>query len=479
MPLLAEAMRAYEQGVGTAEDIDTGARVGLNHPMGPLELADFIGLDVCLGIMRVLHEGSGEEQFRPPQVLETLVADGSSRPEDRRAASTPTRAEPGRAPASPGLRPPRPSRSTTSRTDRVTVTRSNGFARSGIPRASANSRSSGFRTSPLMKIQRSARLGLDRDRGVELVDPGHPRHPVVDERDVDRAGSDLARRRSPPSATTTASNPAATSALRRNVRIDGSSSRTRTRGRPGQDDAGRASRAGAVRGRRRVGAAGWPRRPSSPGGSRRRGRLAFGAAVGSSMTNGRRARPAPARTAAAAVAPDDPERHGQAEPGALAGRLRREERHEQLVAVRAAMPGPSSVTVIRTVAPSVDPRSPSGGDPELARPADPTDRLDGVEVRLSSTCWSWERSIGTGGRPSGMSTSIDPIDPALWAVGLEREDALDERPDRRRVRARAGAGGRSRGGSGRSGRRAVASWTSSSALSRRSRRRPGSRGSAG
>ena len=76
MPLLAEAMRAYEEGVGTAEDIDTGARVGLNHPMGPLELADFIGLDVCLGIMRVLHEGLGQEHFRPPAVLERLVAEG-------------------------------------------------------------------------------------------------------------------------------------------------------------------------------------------------------------------------------------------------------------------------------------------------------------------------------------------------------------------------------------------------------------------
>jgi 3-hydroxybutyryl-CoA dehydrogenase len=76
MPLLAEAMRAYEEGLGTAEDIDTGARVGLNHPMGPLRLADFIGLDVVLGIMRVLHEGLGQEQFRPPHVLEELVAAG-------------------------------------------------------------------------------------------------------------------------------------------------------------------------------------------------------------------------------------------------------------------------------------------------------------------------------------------------------------------------------------------------------------------
>jgi 3-hydroxybutyryl-CoA dehydrogenase len=76
MPLLAEAMRAYEEGLGTAEDIDTGARVGLNHPMGPLRLADFIGLDVVLGVMRVLHEGLGQEQFRPPRVLEELVAAG-------------------------------------------------------------------------------------------------------------------------------------------------------------------------------------------------------------------------------------------------------------------------------------------------------------------------------------------------------------------------------------------------------------------
>ena len=76
MPLLAEAMRAYEQGVGTADDIDTGARVGLNHPMGPLELADFIGLDVCLGVLRVLHAGLGQEQFRPPAILEELVAGG-------------------------------------------------------------------------------------------------------------------------------------------------------------------------------------------------------------------------------------------------------------------------------------------------------------------------------------------------------------------------------------------------------------------
>jgi 3-hydroxybutyryl-CoA dehydrogenase len=76
MPFLAEAMRAYEQGVGSAEDIDAGARVGLNHPMGPLELADFIGLDVCLGVMRVLEEGLGLEHMRPPRVLIELVEGG-------------------------------------------------------------------------------------------------------------------------------------------------------------------------------------------------------------------------------------------------------------------------------------------------------------------------------------------------------------------------------------------------------------------
>ena len=76
MPFLAESMRAYEEGLATAEDIDTGAKVGLNHPMGPLELADFIGLDVCLHIMEVLLEGFGEPHFAPPDVLRDLVEAG-------------------------------------------------------------------------------------------------------------------------------------------------------------------------------------------------------------------------------------------------------------------------------------------------------------------------------------------------------------------------------------------------------------------
>ena len=76
IPFLAEAMHAFEQGVGTAEDIDTGARIGLNHPMGPLELSDFIGLDVVLGIMRVLEDGLGLDHMRPPRVLVELVDAG-------------------------------------------------------------------------------------------------------------------------------------------------------------------------------------------------------------------------------------------------------------------------------------------------------------------------------------------------------------------------------------------------------------------
>jgi 3-hydroxybutyryl-CoA dehydrogenase len=76
MPMLAEAMRILEEGSATADDIDTGAKVGLNHPMGPLELADFIGLDVCLNVMKVLNEGIGEEHYPPPRVLVELVEAG-------------------------------------------------------------------------------------------------------------------------------------------------------------------------------------------------------------------------------------------------------------------------------------------------------------------------------------------------------------------------------------------------------------------
>jgi 3-hydroxybutyryl-CoA dehydrogenase len=76
MPFLAEAMLALQEGLGTADDIDTGARVGLGHPMGPLELADFIGLDVCLHIMEVLAEGLGDPRYAPPANLRALVEAG-------------------------------------------------------------------------------------------------------------------------------------------------------------------------------------------------------------------------------------------------------------------------------------------------------------------------------------------------------------------------------------------------------------------
>jgi len=75
MPLLAEAMRVLEEGTATADDIDAGAKLGLNHPMGPLELADFIGLDVCLGIMRVLQDELGPA-YAPPANLVALVDAG-------------------------------------------------------------------------------------------------------------------------------------------------------------------------------------------------------------------------------------------------------------------------------------------------------------------------------------------------------------------------------------------------------------------
>jgi len=75
-PLLAEAMRELEEGVATATDIDTAARLGLGHPLGPLELADRIGLDVCLDILEVLAASLDEQRFRPPDVLRSLVAAG-------------------------------------------------------------------------------------------------------------------------------------------------------------------------------------------------------------------------------------------------------------------------------------------------------------------------------------------------------------------------------------------------------------------
>jgi 3-hydroxybutyryl-CoA dehydrogenase len=76
MPLLNEAMFAVMEGVATAEAVDEVFKLGMAHPMGPLTLADFIGLDVCLDIMRVLHDGLGDPKYRPCPLLRTYVAAG-------------------------------------------------------------------------------------------------------------------------------------------------------------------------------------------------------------------------------------------------------------------------------------------------------------------------------------------------------------------------------------------------------------------
>jgi len=76
MPMINEAVFALMEGVGTAESIDTVMRLGMNHPMGPLALADFIGLDVCLAILEVLHDGLGDPKYRPCPLLRRMVAAG-------------------------------------------------------------------------------------------------------------------------------------------------------------------------------------------------------------------------------------------------------------------------------------------------------------------------------------------------------------------------------------------------------------------
>lgn len=76
MPMLNEAFYAVMEGVGTPEAIDAVMKLGMNHPMGPLTLADYIGLDVCLAILNVLHEGMGDPKYRPCPLLRRMVAAG-------------------------------------------------------------------------------------------------------------------------------------------------------------------------------------------------------------------------------------------------------------------------------------------------------------------------------------------------------------------------------------------------------------------
>jgi 3-hydroxybutyryl-CoA dehydrogenase len=76
LPMINEAIYAVMEGVGSPEAIDTVMKLGMNHPMGPLTLADFIGLDVCLAILEVLHEGLGDPKYRPCPLLRRLVAAG-------------------------------------------------------------------------------------------------------------------------------------------------------------------------------------------------------------------------------------------------------------------------------------------------------------------------------------------------------------------------------------------------------------------
>jgi 3-hydroxybutyryl-CoA dehydrogenase len=76
MPMINEAIYALMEGVGTAEAIDGVMKLGMHHPMGPLTLADFIGLDVCLAILNVLHDGFGDPKYRPCPLLRRMVAAG-------------------------------------------------------------------------------------------------------------------------------------------------------------------------------------------------------------------------------------------------------------------------------------------------------------------------------------------------------------------------------------------------------------------
>ena len=76
LPMINEAIYTLYEGVGSVESIDTAMKLGANHPMGPFELADFIGLDVCLSVMQVLYEGLADTKYRPCPLLVKYVEAG-------------------------------------------------------------------------------------------------------------------------------------------------------------------------------------------------------------------------------------------------------------------------------------------------------------------------------------------------------------------------------------------------------------------
>jgi 3-hydroxybutyryl-CoA dehydrogenase len=77
LPMINEAIISLHEGVGGVEEIDTVMKLGMAHPMGPLQLADFIGLDVCLAILNVLHDGFGNPKYAPCPLLVNMVTAGN------------------------------------------------------------------------------------------------------------------------------------------------------------------------------------------------------------------------------------------------------------------------------------------------------------------------------------------------------------------------------------------------------------------